>query len=108
MDKVSSGAAAAVADIPDGASLAVGGFGLSGVPEALIRALHEQGAAGLQVVSNNCGVDGRGHRAGPPSGSRPRNRPTRTHLATRVTTDRKGAVPPAPPPGQPLTSRSAQ
>jgi 3-oxoacid CoA-transferase subunit A len=60
MDKVSSGAAEAVADIPDGASLAVGGFGLSGVPEALIRALHEQGAVGLQVVSNNCGVDGRG------------------------------------------------
>ncbi|MFD3504531.1 CoA transferase subunit A [Streptomyces sp. NPDC058676] len=60
MNKVSASAAQAVADIPDGASLAVGGFGLSGVPEVLIRALHEQGATGLTVVSNNCGVDGRG------------------------------------------------
>jgi 3-oxoacid CoA-transferase subunit A len=60
MNKVRVGAAEAVADIPDGASLAVGGFGLSGVPETLIRALHEQGAGGLRVVSNNCGVDGRG------------------------------------------------
>ncbi|MCI3270701.1 CoA transferase subunit A [Streptomyces cylindrosporus] len=60
MDKVSSSAAEAVADIRDGASLAVGGFGLSGVPETLIRALHEQGATTLSVVSNNCGVDGRG------------------------------------------------
>ena len=60
MDKVCSSAAEAVADIPDGASLAVGGFGLSGVPEVLIQALHTQGATGLEVVSNNCGVDGRG------------------------------------------------
>ncbi|MGW0560618.1 CoA transferase subunit A [Streptomyces sp. NPDC003016] len=60
MDKVIGSAAEAVADIPDGASLAVGGFGLSGVPEVLIRALYEQGAGGLEVVSNNCGVDGRG------------------------------------------------
>jgi 3-oxoacid CoA-transferase subunit A len=60
VNKVQGSAAEAVADIPDGASLAVGGFGLSGVPEILIRALHEQGAGGLRVVSNNCGVDGRG------------------------------------------------
>lgn len=60
MDKVISGAAEAVADIGCGASLAVGGFGLSGVPEVLIRALYAQGATGLSVVSNNCGVDGRG------------------------------------------------
>ncbi|MEU1053306.1 CoA transferase subunit A [Streptomyces sp. NPDC005876] len=60
MNKVRDSAAEAVADIPDGASLAVGGFGLGGVPEVLIRALYEQGAAGLRVVSNNCGVDGRG------------------------------------------------
>ncbi|MFF8969105.1 CoA transferase subunit A [Streptomyces sp. NPDC014995] len=60
MDKVRASAAEAVADIPDGASLAVGGFGLSGIPDVLVRALHEQGATGLEVVSNNCGVDGRG------------------------------------------------
>ncbi|ORT60722.1 CoA transferase subunit A [Streptomyces sp. CB03238] len=60
MDKVCASAAEAVADIRDGASLAVGGFGLSGVPEVLIQALHAQGATGLKVVSNNCGVDGRG------------------------------------------------
>ncbi|MFD4507623.1 CoA transferase subunit A [Streptomyces sp. NPDC058457] len=60
MNKVQGGAAEAVADIPDGSSLAVGGFGLSGVPEVLVRALYAQGAGGLEVVSNNCGVDGRG------------------------------------------------
>ncbi|MDT0567116.1 CoA transferase subunit A [Streptomyces sp. DSM 3412] len=60
MNKVSASTAAAVADIPDGASLAVGGFGLSGIPATLIDALHAQGATGLKVVSNNCGVDGQG------------------------------------------------
>ncbi|MGC0373033.1 CoA transferase subunit A [Streptomyces sp. SAI-229] len=60
MNKVRGSAAEAVADIPDGASLAVGGFGLSGVPAALIDAVYAQGTTGLQVVSNNCGVDGRG------------------------------------------------
>lgn len=57
MDKVVESAAAAVADIPTGASLAVGGFGLSGIPQRLIEALLEQGASDLAVVSNNCGVD---------------------------------------------------
>jgi 3-oxoacid CoA-transferase subunit A len=60
VDKVIASAAEAVGDIPDGASLAVGGFGLSGIPGVLIEALHAQGASGLRVVSNNCGVDGRG------------------------------------------------
>ncbi|OIJ68414.1 CoA transferase subunit A [Streptomyces mangrovisoli] len=60
MNKVRASAAEAVADIPHGASLAVGGFGLSGVPEVLIRALHAQGTGELKVVSNNCGVDDRG------------------------------------------------
>jgi len=60
MDKVVAGAAEALADVPDGASLAVGGFGLSGVPNTLIEALFEAGADGLHVVSNNCGVDGGG------------------------------------------------
>ncbi|MFD9885776.1 CoA transferase subunit A [Streptomyces alboflavus] len=56
MDKVVASAADAVADIADGASLAVGGFGLSGVPTVLIEALHARGVAGLHVVSNNCGA----------------------------------------------------
>ncbi|MER5208340.1 CoA transferase subunit A [Streptomyces sp. NPDC002825] len=60
MDKVVASAAEAVADIEDGASLAVGGFGLSGVPDVLIRALHAHGPGDLSVVSNNCGVDGGG------------------------------------------------
>ena len=60
MDKTYPSAAAAVADIPNGASLAVGGFGLSGVPIALIRALLAQGTTDLKVVSNNCGVEGWG------------------------------------------------
>ncbi|WP_405392740.1 CoA transferase subunit A [Streptomyces sp. NBC_01102] len=60
MDKVQRSAAEAVAGISDGASLAVGGFGLSGVPNVLIDAVHDRGVGGLGVVSNNCGVDGRG------------------------------------------------
>ncbi|WP_042417388.1 CoA transferase subunit A [Streptacidiphilus anmyonensis] len=60
MDKVQPSAAAAVRDIADGASLAVGGFGLSGVPDTLIQAVHALGVADLRVVSNNCGVDGGG------------------------------------------------
>ncbi|KOX24867.1 MULTISPECIES: CoA transferase subunit A [unclassified Streptomyces] len=60
MDKTSPSAAAAVADIGDGASLAVGGFGLCGIPSTLISALHAQGAGRLRVVSNNCGTDDHG------------------------------------------------
>ncbi|MGN9759669.1 CoA transferase subunit A [Streptomyces sp. SD31] len=56
MDKVVASAAEAVADVPDGASLAVGGFGLSGVPEVLIQALHDAGVTELDVFSNNCGA----------------------------------------------------
>lgn len=60
MDKLVATAEEALADVTDGRSFAVGGFGLSGVPEVLIGALHATGASGLTVVSNNCGVDGRG------------------------------------------------
>ncbi|MEU5778279.1 CoA transferase subunit A [Streptomyces venezuelae] len=56
MDKVVATAAEAVADVRDGVSVAVGGFGLSGVPNELIRALHASGVRGLHVVSNNCGA----------------------------------------------------
>jgi 3-oxoacid CoA-transferase subunit A len=57
MDKLVASAQEAVADVPDGAVLAVGGFGLCGVPIKLIDALLEQGASGLTTISNNCGVD---------------------------------------------------
>ena len=57
MDKVIASTRDAVADIPDGATLAVGGFGLCGVPVALIDALLEQGTHDLTTISNNCGVD---------------------------------------------------
>lgn len=60
VSKVVGSAAEAVADIGDGASLAVGGFGLCGVPVDLIDALVASGATDLVVVSNNCGVDGWG------------------------------------------------
>jgi 3-oxoacid CoA-transferase subunit A len=60
MNKVVSSADRAVADVPAGASVAVGGFGLSGIPWVLIEALERQGASGLTVVSNNCGTDGAG------------------------------------------------
>ena len=57
MDKVVTSAAEAVADIESGATLAVGGFGLCGIPSVLIDAVLENGAEDLQAVSNNCGVD---------------------------------------------------
>ena len=60
MDKSYPSAAHAVADIGEGASIAVGGFGLVGVPIVLIRALLAQGTGALRIVSNNCGVEGWG------------------------------------------------
>lgn len=57
INKVVATAAEAVADIPDGATLLVGGFGLCGIPENLIHALVAQGPKDLTVVANNCGVD---------------------------------------------------
>ena len=57
MDKVVASAAEAVTDIVDGSSVAVGGFGLCGVPSVLIQALLEAEVTDLEAVSNNCGVD---------------------------------------------------
>jgi 3-oxoacid CoA-transferase subunit A len=57
MDKAIDSAVDAVADVTDGASLAVGGFGLCGVPVTLIGALLAAGVTDLETVSNNCGVD---------------------------------------------------
>ena len=58
--KVYGSTAEAVADITDGATLAVGGFGLCGIPDKLIDAIAESSATNLEVYSNNCGVDGVG------------------------------------------------
>lgn len=57
MDKVCTSAAEAVADIGSGSTLAVGGFGLCGVPSVLIDAVLAAGVDDLEAVSNNCGVD---------------------------------------------------
>ncbi|MGB7355784.1 MAG: CoA-transferase, partial [Acidobacteriaceae bacterium] len=64
MNKVVPSAAAAVADIPTGSILMIGGFGLCGIPENLIAALVEEhrrrGLTGLHTISNNMGIDGSG------------------------------------------------
>ncbi|MGX7727517.1 CoA transferase subunit A [Rhodococcus sp. 5G237] len=57
MNKVMDSADEAVADINDGATIAVGGFGLCGIPSVLIAALLEKGTCDLEVYSNNAGVD---------------------------------------------------
>jgi 3-oxoacid CoA-transferase subunit A len=57
VNKVLPNADAAVALVPDGASVMMGGFGVCGIPENLIRALHVRGTGGLTVISNNAGVD---------------------------------------------------
>ncbi len=57
MDKVVSSPLEAIEGITDGSSLAVGGFGLCGVPSVLIQALLEAGVTDLEAISNNCGVD---------------------------------------------------
>lgn len=60
MNKVVANADEAVRDIPDGATIMVGGFGLCGIPENLIRALVRTGVKNLTTISNNVGVDGHG------------------------------------------------
>jgi len=60
LNKVFANSDEAVADIPDGATIMAGGFGLCGVPENLLAALVRRGAKGLHTISNNVGVDGFG------------------------------------------------
>ena len=60
MNKVVASALEAVADVPDGATLMCGGFGMAGVPENLILALRERGVKGLTIISNNAGMPGHG------------------------------------------------
>uniref|UniRef100_UPI0013C35952 CoA transferase subunit A n=1 Tax=Trinickia diaoshuihuensis TaxID=2292265 RepID=UPI0013C35952 len=61
MSKLHPSATGALADIvKDGQTFAIGGFGLCGIPEALIAALRETGVKGITCISNNAGVDGFG------------------------------------------------
>lgn len=60
MNKVVASAEEAIADVFDGAAIMVGGFGLCGMPENLIRALAKKGTKNLTTISNNVGVDGLG------------------------------------------------
>lgn len=57
MDKRVASAEHAVQDIGDGATVMVGGFGLCGVAENLVAALHRRGSRNLTIISNNCGTD---------------------------------------------------
>ena len=57
MNKVLASAGEAVEAIPDGATIMMGGFGLCGIPETLIAALHARGTKDLTVISNNAGID---------------------------------------------------
>jgi acyl CoA:acetate/3-ketoacid CoA transferase alpha subunit len=57
MDKVVTSPTAAIEGIVDGMTLAVGGFGLCGIPSVLIGAIHDAGVSELEAISNNCGVD---------------------------------------------------
>ena len=60
MDKTFTDAAAALFDLPDGATVLAGGFGLCGIPEHCIQAIRARGTKALTVVSNNCGTDQKG------------------------------------------------
>ncbi len=60
MNKVFPSAAAALAELSDGATIMSGGFGLSGNPEDLIRAIHQKGTRALTIISNNCGTTDKG------------------------------------------------
>ncbi|MCP2296719.1 3-oxoacid CoA-transferase subunit A [Nocardia amikacinitolerans] len=60
MSKIVTSAAEAVADIASGSCLAVGGFGLCGIPDALIEALAARDVTDLDIISNNCGTDEHG------------------------------------------------
>jgi 3-oxoacid CoA-transferase subunit A len=57
VNKVFPNADASVADLPDGATIMVGGFGLCGIPENLIEAVRQRGTKDLTVISNNAGVN---------------------------------------------------
>src|SRR5579863_8359894 len=78
MNKIVAGADEAVRDIPDGASIMIGGFGLCGNPENLIQALVRKNLKNLTTISNNVGVDGFG------LGFLLANRQIKKHIGTYV------------------------
>ncbi len=78
MHKVVANAEEAIRDIPDGATIMVGGFGLCGIPENLIKALVRKGVKNLTTISNNAGVDDFG------LGLLLQNRQVRKHIGTYV------------------------
>ncbi len=78
MHKVVANAEEAIRDIPDGATIMVGGFGLCGIPENLIRALVRKGVKNLTTISNNAGVDDFG------IGLRLQNKQVKKHIGTYV------------------------
>src|SRR6266705_6351118 len=61
MNKVVANSDDAIRDVPDGATIMIGGFGLCGIPENLVRALARKGVKNLTTISNNAGVDGLGN-----------------------------------------------
>src|ERR1700681_2403093 len=61
MNKVVANADEAICDVFDGATIMIGGFGLCGMPENLIRALVRRGTKNLKTISNNVGIDGVGN-----------------------------------------------
>ena len=85
MNKIFPSAAEALKDIvADGQLMAVGGFGLCGIPEALIDALRDSGVKNLTVISNNAGVDGGviAEKVGEMSGNMGYNAATETFVDT--------------------------
>jgi 3-oxoacid CoA-transferase subunit A len=60
LNKIVRDAREAIADVQDGATIMLGGFGLCGIPENLITALRDKGTKNLTIISNNAGVDGQG------------------------------------------------
>jgi 3-oxoacid CoA-transferase subunit A len=60
MDKTVADVDQALADLFDGATVMAGGFGLCGIPENLIQAIHRKGTRQLTIISNNCGIDAKG------------------------------------------------
>src|SRR5699024_12494758 len=60
MKKIYTDFESAVEDIKEGMTIMVGGFGIVGIPENLIKALQKKGTGNLTVISNNCGIDGWG------------------------------------------------